>query len=177
MGFGLKQTALLIKANVGLEVACVDLGDWDRRNAGTNDGYLRDHLKEFGDSIAAFLKDMGDAMAHVTVITMSEFGRRVAENAHEGLERRTRQRHVHRRRRRQRAHGVAHVFEKGGDAVAEFLMVAQVAVVGAGVSCVSQSPRSTQATPRPTLALMSSAYCRGPNPIRFPRGIHIILGL
>jgi uncharacterized protein (DUF1501 family) len=84
---GLKQTALLIKANLGVEVACVDLGDWDtHENAGTNDGYLRDHLKEFGDSIAAFVKDMGAAMAHVTVITMSEFGRRVQENASKGLD-------------------------------------------------------------------------------------------
>lgn len=84
---GLKQTALLIKANLGLEAACVDLGDWDtHENAGTNDGYLRDHLKEFGDSIAAFVKDMGSAMTHVTVITMSEFGRRVEENASKGLD-------------------------------------------------------------------------------------------
>ena len=87
LSLGLQQTALLIKANLGLEVACVDLGDWDtHENAGTNDGFLRDHIKEFGDSIAAFVKDMGDAMAHVTVITMSEFGRRVEENASKGLD-------------------------------------------------------------------------------------------
>ncbi|HEV7401836.1 MAG TPA: DUF1501 domain-containing protein [Chthoniobacteraceae bacterium] len=87
LALGLKQTALLIKADLGLEVACVDIGDWDtHENAGTNDGYLRDHLKEFGDSLAAFVKDMGDAMAHVTVITMSEFGRRVQENASKGLD-------------------------------------------------------------------------------------------
>ena len=87
LALGLKQTALLIKANLGLDVACVDFGDWDtHETAGTNDGYLRDHLKEFGDSVAAFIQDMGAAMAHVTVITMSEFGRRVEENASKGLD-------------------------------------------------------------------------------------------
>jgi uncharacterized protein (DUF1501 family) len=85
--FGLKQTALLIKQGLGMEVACVDLDNWDTHSdAGTNDGFLKDQLKELNDSLIAFIKDLGPLMANVTIVTMSEFGRRVEENADKGTD-------------------------------------------------------------------------------------------
>ncbi|MBK8020039.1 MAG: DUF1501 domain-containing protein [Chloroflexi bacterium] len=86
-GLGLRQIAQLIKANVGLEVACIDLGGWDtHENQGTHDGYFSTQLAVLAQGLSAFYADMGDTMAGVTVVTMSEFGRRVAENASAGTD-------------------------------------------------------------------------------------------
>lgn len=83
-GLGMKQVAQLIKAEVGLEVACVDIGGWDTH---ANEGpQLSTLLKEFGDGLAALWTDLGDRMQNVTVVTMSEFGRRVAENSSGGTD-------------------------------------------------------------------------------------------
>lgn len=43
-------------------------------------------LKDFGDTLAAFHADLRDRMHNVTVVTMSEFGRRVAANASGGTD-------------------------------------------------------------------------------------------
>jgi uncharacterized protein (DUF1501 family) len=88
-GFGqaLKQVAQLIKAGVGLEVACVDLGDWDtHENQGTIGGWFGENIKELGDGILALATDLGSLMNTTTVVTMSEFGRRVEENASRGTD-------------------------------------------------------------------------------------------
>ncbi|MEP7288767.1 MAG: DUF1501 domain-containing protein [Chloroflexota bacterium] len=80
----LMQTAALIKANVGLEVAAIDLGGWDTHQNEIAD--LTKELTELGKGIAAFHTDMGDLMKTVTVVVMSEFGRRVQENASGGTD-------------------------------------------------------------------------------------------
>ncbi|MCA0457282.1 MAG: DUF1501 domain-containing protein [Chloroflexi bacterium] len=86
-GQGLKQIAQLIKSDVGLEVACLDLGGWDtHENQGTHGGFFSDHLSILGRSLSAFYADLGDHINNVTVVTMSEFGRRVAENASNGTD-------------------------------------------------------------------------------------------
>ena len=86
-GLGLQQIAQLIKADVGLEVACVDVGGWDtHENQGTLDGYFNNLLTLLGNGLAAFRADLGDRMRDVTVVTMSEFGRRVEENASSGTD-------------------------------------------------------------------------------------------
>ena len=86
-GFQLKQAAQLIKADVGLEVACIDIGGWDTHETeGTNDGYFAALLATMASSIGAFYTDLGGLMANVTVITMSEFGRRVEQNASKGCD-------------------------------------------------------------------------------------------
>jgi len=43
-------------------------------------------LREFGDGLAAFSADMGDRMADITVVTMSEFGRTARENGNRGTD-------------------------------------------------------------------------------------------
>ena len=86
-GLALRQVAQLIKADVGLEVACIDLGGWDtHENQGAREGYFADQLRIYARGLAAFYADLGDRMRNVTVVTMSEFGRRVGENANAGTD-------------------------------------------------------------------------------------------
>ncbi len=86
-GIGLKQVAQLIKADVGLEVAAVDIGGWDTHESqGGAEGEFAYLLSDLGQGLAAFYTDMQDFMSGVTVVTMSEFGRRVDENASAGTD-------------------------------------------------------------------------------------------
>lgn len=87
LGQSMMQIAQLIKSNVGLEVAFAESGGWDtHHNQGGANGQLARNLQGFGDSLAAFYKDMGDGMADVTVLTMSEFGRTVRQNGTGGTD-------------------------------------------------------------------------------------------
>lgn len=83
-GLQMSQLAKLIRADVGLEIAAVDLGGWDHHDQETD--VLGDLCSNLSDSLAAFHTDMGAEMADVTLLTMTEFGRRVAENASEGTD-------------------------------------------------------------------------------------------
>ncbi|MBV8570957.1 MAG: DUF1501 domain-containing protein, partial [Acidobacteriaceae bacterium] len=89
-GQSLQQIARLIKANVGLEVAFTDAGGWDTHvneaGAQPHTGQLANLLREFGDALGAFSQDMGDQMADITLVTMSEFGRTVKENGNRGTD-------------------------------------------------------------------------------------------
>jgi uncharacterized protein (DUF1501 family) len=86
----LQQIARIIKADVGLEVAFTDIGGWDTHvnevDAQPHLGKLAQLLKEFGDGLAAFSTDMGDRMADITLVTMSEFGRTARENGDRGTD-------------------------------------------------------------------------------------------
>lgn len=86
-GLAMQQVAQLIKADVGLEVACIDVGGWDTHaNEGGAEGQMARLLQDLGDTLGAFHADMRDRMDNVLVVTMSEFGRRVAENAAGGTD-------------------------------------------------------------------------------------------
>lgn len=88
LGAALRDVARLIKQKVGLQVACVDEGDWDMHAGmgGVDKGWMFDHLTELAQVLAAFATDLGSAMNRVTVVTLSEFGRRVAENGSGGVD-------------------------------------------------------------------------------------------
>jgi uncharacterized protein (DUF1501 family) len=90
LGQSLRQIARIIKADVGLEVAFADVGGWDTHvnevGPQPHTGQLANLLREFGDALAAFSQDMGDRMADVTVVSMSEFGRTVKENGDRGTD-------------------------------------------------------------------------------------------
>jgi len=87
LGESLKQIAKLIKADIGLEVAFADMGGWDTHaNQGNEKGQLAQRLTEFSESLAAFYRDLGDRMADVVILTMSEFGRTVRENGNRGTD-------------------------------------------------------------------------------------------
>jgi uncharacterized protein (DUF1501 family) len=89
-GQSLQQIARIIKADVGLEVAFTDIGGWDTHvnevAAQPHQGRLAQLLREFGDGLAAFGADIGDRMADVTAVTMSEFGRTARENGNRGTD-------------------------------------------------------------------------------------------
>jgi uncharacterized protein (DUF1501 family) len=69
-------------------VLTIDLGDWDMHaDLGRVDGgWMRDKLTDLGNSLAAFGTDLGAAMSGVTLVTISEFGRRVQENESGGVD-------------------------------------------------------------------------------------------
>jgi uncharacterized protein (DUF1501 family) len=86
-GRAMLQVAQLIKADLGMEIAFVDVGGWDTHiNQGAGQGQLAQRLTELGGSLAAFAQDLGDRMADVVVLTMSEFGRTVSENGNGGTD-------------------------------------------------------------------------------------------
>jgi uncharacterized protein (DUF1501 family) len=84
----LASTARTIRADVGAEVITVDHGSWDHHTwiGQPDNGNLRRMADEFALSLAAFLTDLGPLADKVTVVTLSEFGRRVKENANQGLD-------------------------------------------------------------------------------------------
>jgi uncharacterized protein (DUF1501 family) len=86
-GLALKQTAMLIKAEVGLEVSAIDVGGWDTHFAqGSTTGLMPNLMKDLADGLAAFHADMYDHMHQLTTVTMSEFGRRASENGSLGTD-------------------------------------------------------------------------------------------
>jgi uncharacterized protein (DUF1501 family) len=87
LGESLRQIAQLIRADVGLEIAFTDADGWDTHvGQGAEQGQLANRLRDFGASLAAFTQDLGDRMGDVVVLTMSEFGRTVAENGNRGTD-------------------------------------------------------------------------------------------
>jgi len=86
-GQSIQQVAQLLKANIGLEVAFLDTGGWDNHvNEGGVQGQLANLLRDLGQGLDAFHKDMGDRMEDVVVVTMSEFGRTAHENGNRGTD-------------------------------------------------------------------------------------------
>jgi uncharacterized protein (DUF1501 family) len=76
---GLRQIARLIKSRVGLEAASIDLGGWDSH---LNQGAIMNpRILSLTQGLSAFYRDMGSELQHVTVVVMTEFGRRLAENS------------------------------------------------------------------------------------------------
>jgi len=86
-GSAMMQVAQLIKADLGMEVACVDLGGWDTHaSQGGATGQQADLLAELAGGLAAFHADLADRMSRIIVVTMSEFGRRLLENGSGGTD-------------------------------------------------------------------------------------------
>ncbi len=80
-GLGLRQVAMLVKAAVGLEVAVLDLGGWDTHIAqGGAEGWMAGLLGDLGNGLAALHSDLFEQMPRVSIVVMSEFGRRLGEN-------------------------------------------------------------------------------------------------
>jgi uncharacterized protein (DUF1501 family) len=84
----LRDVARLIKGDVGLQVAAVDYGDWDMHadQGAVDTGWMHDHLGELSDALAAFATDLGPLMDGVTLVSLTEFGRRVEENGSGGTD-------------------------------------------------------------------------------------------
>jgi uncharacterized protein (DUF1501 family) len=86
-GQHLRQIAQLIRSDVGLEIAFADVGGWDTHaNQGGATGQLANRFDDFAKSIHALVTDLGDRMADVTIMTMSEFGRTARQNGNGGTD-------------------------------------------------------------------------------------------
>lgn len=92
-GDQLKTIAQMIKMNLGLRAATVDFGGWDsHENQGDGGtGYLSNLLTSLSQGLAAFYTDLDGAgganyASRLSVVVMSEFGRRLKENANRGTD-------------------------------------------------------------------------------------------
>ena len=85
---GLSFTSRVIRSGVGAQVLTVDHGGWDMHtNLGTLAwGEMKSLTADLSASLAAFLSDLGTHLDRVTVVILSEFGRRTVENSNYGLD-------------------------------------------------------------------------------------------
>ncbi|MGQ0845201.1 MAG: DUF1501 domain-containing protein [Sporichthyaceae bacterium] len=82
-GAALQDLAAILRAEVGLQVATVDVGGWDTHTDEVRG--LDALLVNTAQALTAFFADLGAVRrSRVTVVVMSEFGRRVAMNASGG---------------------------------------------------------------------------------------------
>jgi len=87
-GYAMKSTAALIKADVGVEAIAVDIPGWDTHgNQGPFNGVMFGLMDTLARGLAAFHADIfGSTSRNVTVVVMSEFGRRFQENGSRGCD-------------------------------------------------------------------------------------------
>jgi uncharacterized protein (DUF1501 family) len=80
----LQTVAQLVRMDVGLKVACVDLGGWDTHEGQA--GRMETLVRNWAQGLRALFDDVSAAGKPVTVLAMSEFGRRVRANASGGTD-------------------------------------------------------------------------------------------
>lgn len=80
----LRNLATLIKMDVGLDVATVDQGGWDHHNNLINE--FNNNVTELSQSLSAFWEDVAEYRDRITMVFMTEFGRRLYENASAGTD-------------------------------------------------------------------------------------------
>jgi uncharacterized protein (DUF1501 family) len=80
----LARAAQLIKAGIGARAITIDLDGWDSHFV--QDTVLAGKLTALAAGLDAFATDLGARLAEVSVVVMTEFGRRVAENASLGTD-------------------------------------------------------------------------------------------
>lgn len=86
-GNALRQITRLVKAEVGLQVACLDLQGWDTHFfQGSTDGQQATLIDTLAKGLSAFENDLGRYKPSVTVLVTTEFGRRVYENTSQGTD-------------------------------------------------------------------------------------------
>ncbi|MCB1033447.1 MAG: DUF1501 domain-containing protein [Acidobacteria bacterium] len=92
-GDHLQLVARMIKLDLGLTVATLDLGGWDTHNqqGSGSGGYFAGLVQELAEGLAAFYTDLDGAgdqsfTGRLTVVVQSEFGRRFVQNADVGTD-------------------------------------------------------------------------------------------
>ncbi len=86
-GARLRSSAALIKARLGIEALTLDLDGWDLHAAlGPLDGAMAAQLDELARGLEAFYLDLLAHLDDYVLVCLSEFGRRVAENASAGTD-------------------------------------------------------------------------------------------
>jgi len=92
-GDAMQVVAQMVKLDLGLRVASLDLGGWDTHN-GQGDGsggYFAGQLGTLAEGMAALYTDLdgsgaADYSQRLTVVVQSEFGRRLYQNADRGTD-------------------------------------------------------------------------------------------
>ncbi len=80
----LKPLAQVLKLDIGVKIASADFIGWDHHEYLPNN-FTR-QSRELGDALFAFMDDLGPLAKRVTVVIMTEFGRRVRENTNNGTD-------------------------------------------------------------------------------------------
>ncbi len=88
LGRAMAQVARIVRGNVGVGVVTVDQGDWDMHtDVGTLVwGGMQRNASDLAGSVASFFGDLGSQRGKVTLVMLSEFGRRVVQNESWGLD-------------------------------------------------------------------------------------------
>jgi uncharacterized protein (DUF1501 family) len=76
---GLRLVARLIKEDLGLRAATLDLPGWDSHVLQAQ--VMEPLMRSLAAGLAAFARDLGRRLARTSVLVMTEFGRRVGENS------------------------------------------------------------------------------------------------
>lgn len=86
-GQRLRDIAAILKADVDLEVACMDVPGWDHHaNQGGNSGLFHEMAGGLAKSLWAFAQDLGEHFERTLVLIVTEFGRTVRENGTRGTD-------------------------------------------------------------------------------------------
>ena len=92
-GRHMRMIAQIVRLNIGLRAATIDLGGWDthENQAYGAGGWFGELTGNLTGAMAALYRDLDDGVAdplsaHLTVVVVSEFGRRVRENADRGTD-------------------------------------------------------------------------------------------
>lgn len=88
-GRGFRSLAALIKADVGVEAAHLDIGGWDTHaQQGSTQGTMHGLMVDFANTLGAFWADVirGPVTRRITVVCISEFGRNARENGSAGTD-------------------------------------------------------------------------------------------
>lgn len=84
---GLRQIAMLLKAGFPLALAHVDSPGWDMHSRlGGAEGQFARVGGNFAETIATFWQDLGSLRKRVVLLSLTEFGRTVAENGAAGTD-------------------------------------------------------------------------------------------
>jgi uncharacterized protein (DUF1501 family) len=90
LGQQLKTIAQMIKLDAGLKVAAVDFGGWDTHEYETdgNGGYIADLLNQLAMGLSNFYLDLDSSgyTDRLSVVVISEFGRRLVQNESQGTD-------------------------------------------------------------------------------------------
>jgi uncharacterized protein (DUF1501 family) len=87
LGTRMRQISELIQADLGVDAFVTDCGGWDTHfSQGDAKGQLATRLRDFGDSIGAFLADVQGRADEVCLVTATEFGRTAKENGTGGTD-------------------------------------------------------------------------------------------
>ena len=83
-----KQLAAMMLGGVAIKTANLEFdGNFDvHADAGVIEGTMANNFKSLNDSIKAFKQDIGSLWQNVTIVTVTEFGRRLEENASKGFD-------------------------------------------------------------------------------------------